>query len=95
MQEDGRVDALVVWFDVGFDKGLDTKISFSTGPFTHPTHWKQTMLMIDGEFNLVAGDVISGTIACKRNLNHHRELDIKVSFNSFDKEGNKIGPNFI
>ncbi len=48
MQEDGRVDALVVWFDVGFDKGLDTKISFSTGPFTHPTHWKQTMLMIDG-----------------------------------------------
>ena len=40
MQEDGRVDALVVWFDVGFDKGLDTKILFSTGPYTHPTHWK-------------------------------------------------------
>jgi len=40
MTKDSRVDALLVWFDVGFDKGLDHKQAFSTSPFMPPTHWK-------------------------------------------------------
>lgn len=78
------MDALLVWFDVGFDKGLEEKQAFSTSPFMPATHWKQTVLWIDGEFTLERGDSLEGTIACKRNLKHHRELDIKVSFHASD-----------
>jgi hypothetical protein len=40
-QSHAKVDSLVVWFDVFFDAGLDTKVEFSTGPFAKlETHWK-------------------------------------------------------
>ena len=40
MQCDATIDSIIVWFDVGFDRGLQHKTSFSTGPYTLATHWK-------------------------------------------------------
>ena len=41
MAKDGKIDAIVIWFDVKFDYGLSHKIMFSTGPYGEvETHWK-------------------------------------------------------
>ena len=43
MVRDGKVDSMLVWFDVTFDKGLQNRINFTTGPFSgedKATHWK-------------------------------------------------------
>jgi type I protein arginine methyltransferase len=92
---DSRIDALVVWFDVDFNhEGLQNKQTFSTGPYTMTTHWKQTVFWIDGEYTLERGDTLEGTIACKPNPKHRRELDVKISFIARDSEGVQIGESY-
>jgi protein arginine N-methyltransferase 3 len=39
-----------------------TKVSFSTGPFTTPTHWQQTALLFDKPILAPIGAVITGTM---------------------------------
>ena len=42
---DGTLTALVGYFDVFFD--LPSAVSFSTGPHSQPTHWKQTVFLLE------------------------------------------------
>lgn len=42
---DGPVTAFVGYFDVFFD--LPHPVSFSTGPCVKPTHWKQTVFLLE------------------------------------------------
>lgn len=42
---DGSITAFVGYFDVFFD--LPHPVSFSTGPHAKPTHWKQTVFLIE------------------------------------------------
>lgn len=92
MLKDARLDGLVCWFDTDFSSNLlERKQSFSTGPFTETTHWKQTVFWVDGEYSLEKGDTIEGTIACQPNPQHKRELDIKISFIARDAQGCQIG----
>ena len=42
---DGTLTALVGYFDIFFD--LPHAVSFSTGPHSEPTHWKQTVFLLE------------------------------------------------
>lgn len=86
MFENSKIDGICIWFETHFQKNLESPVTFSTGPYDRPTHWKQTMMFVDGQFDLNEGDILEGTFAVRRNPKRHRELDIKVSFNAFDKE---------
>jgi protein arginine N-methyltransferase 1 len=66
MEATSRVDALVAWFDCDFN----TQPVLTTSPFTPPTHWKQVVFWIDGEFQLDKGDTLEGTIACRPSPKH-------------------------
>ena len=91
MAKNGKIDALCIWFDVRFDFGLSHKVMFSTGPYGEAeTHWKQTIFQIDGEYCLIEGDTLEGTIAVRPNRTHKRELDFKLTFYARDKVGSLI-----
>lgn len=72
------IHALLVWFDVKF-KSCQPSLIINTGPFNKFTHWKQTVFYINKALAMNKGDIISGTIAVKKNKRNPRATDIKIS----------------
>lgn len=92
------ITSMISWFDVNFNKGLESKVAFTTSPYNTSTHWKQTAFYLDEEIqNLSNKDIVFGSISVKKNKNNIREMDIKISFNfpyyseslSIEKENTK------
>ncbi|EIW81556.1 S-adenosyl-L-methionine-dependent methyltransferase [Coniophora puteana RWD-64-598 SS2] len=54
--------------------------SFSTGPRSVPTHWKQTIFFLREP--IVAGDgtIVRGTFSCKKADDNSRELDVEIHY---------------
>lgn len=55
---DGQLTALVGFFDVEFQSVLHKK-SFSTSPCDIPTHWKQTVFLLETPISLAAGKLLN------------------------------------
>lgn len=53
VKKTGSLTAIVGYFDVFFD--LDNPISFSTGPQSTPTHWKQTVFSLSEPISISEG----------------------------------------
>ncbi len=53
------VHALVAYFDVDFND-CHRPVSFSTGPRSRATHWKQTIFYLKDTICMNAGEVIEG-----------------------------------
>lgn len=70
----------VGWFEVGFTH-CHKPVTLSTSPKIKSTHWKQTIFYLDPVIQVDVGQVIEGSIAVRYNPIHHRELDIKISYN--------------
>ena len=51
-----------------------TELSFSTGPLTEPTHWKQTVFYLKEAITCKAGEELTGTLACAPNASNPRDL---------------------
>lgn len=51
---DGQLTAVVGYFDVAF-QSLPHKKSFTTSPHNIPTHWKQTVFLLQSPIPVVAG----------------------------------------
>ena len=51
---DAQLTAVVGFFDVDFQSLLHQK-SFTTSPYTTPTHWKQTVFLLQNPISVVAG----------------------------------------
>ncbi len=86
-KSESMVDGLVAWFDVSFKNKLANEVHFTTSPYHTSTHWKQTVFYIDGSYSLEKGDELYGSIAIRKNKRHHRELEMKISFNCKDQNG--------
>ncbi|KAG5654314.1 hypothetical protein H0H81_004733 [Sphagnurus paluster] len=70
----------------GIDK--DTIVSFSTGPQSVPTHWKQTLFLLREPITVTEGSVVHGTFHCRKSEDNSRELDIEIHFSvKQDPEG--------
>ncbi|XP_063617351.1 protein arginine N-methyltransferase 1-like [Cydia splendana] len=74
--KDGSLTSLVGYFDTFFD--LPSKVSFSTGPHTTATHWKQTVFYFRDCKEVKQGDVIEGTIICNRQKTDVRALSVQI-----------------
>lgn len=75
--KDSTLTSLVGYFDTFFD--LPNKVSFSTGPHTTPTHWKQTVFYFRDCKEVKRGDVIEGTIICSRQKTDVRALSVQIN----------------
>ena len=78
IKRNGSLDAMVVWFDVIFNK-LKTPVQFTTGPFTKRTHWSQSIFYMRDSLSCREGDEISGTIALCKNKTSFRDIDIVLT----------------
>ena len=52
---DGQLTAVVGYFDVEF-QSVPHKKSFTTSPHDIPTHWKQTVFLLQTPVSVVAGE---------------------------------------
>lgn len=71
--------ALVSWFEVEFNHGQQP-VKISTSPSRKTTHWKQTVFYLNDVLPANQGEELKGSIAVRRNPDHRRDIDIKISY---------------
>ncbi|KAK7018782.1 Protein arginine N-methyltransferase 3 [Halocaridina rubra] len=77
-KRDGQLTAFVGYFDIYFE--LPHPVSFSTGPLSTPTHWKQTIFYLPEPRNVELGETIQGVISVRRKRREVRSLDVMIKF---------------
>jgi protein arginine N-methyltransferase 1 len=77
---DDYVHALIAWFDIEFSS-CQYPVSFSTGPFSKYTHWKQTVFYLEDILTVDKNEVITGYLKSTRNRDHPRDLDVEILYN--------------
>lgn len=79
IERDDYVHALIAYFDIDFSC-CHKAVTFSTGPYTKPTHWKQTIFYLREALTVQKGDEIHCKLSCKPNARNPRDLDIIISY---------------
>ncbi|KAJ7776814.1 S-adenosyl-L-methionine-dependent methyltransferase [Mycena maculata] len=54
--------------------------SFSTGPQSIPTHWKQTLFLLRESIVVEEGSIVSGHFHCVKSQTNSRELDVEIHY---------------
>jgi len=54
--------------------------SFSTGPKSTPTHWKQTLFLLREPLVVVEGNSVAGSFHCKKSETNSRELEVEIHY---------------
>jgi protein arginine N-methyltransferase 1 len=78
-QRSDFIHAFLVWFDISFSH-CHKPIKFSTGPFAHYTHWKQTVFYLRQKLAVNPGEIIHGRFAMKPNQTNHRHMDFTIDY---------------
>ncbi|XP_038149287.1 protein arginine N-methyltransferase 2 isoform X1 [Cyprinodon tularosa] len=79
----GIFHGFTAWFTVQFES-LETggaTVELNTGPNSDPTHWKQTLFMLDEPIHVYAGDSIHGNITLCRNPVWRRHMTVTLHWN--------------
>jgi len=76
---DDYVHALIAWFDIEFG-ACQRPVSFSTGPFSKYTHWKQTVFYLEDVLTVSKDESVSGWVDVSRNRENPRDLDIEIQY---------------
>lgn len=76
------IQAFVTYFTIDFTK-CHKPTGFSTDPYAHYTHWKQTVFYMDDYITVKKGEEVNGVFHMKPNQRNIRDLDftIEVNFN--------------
>ncbi|KAH9925083.1 protein arginine N-methyltransferase [Amylocystis lapponica] len=61
-------------------KGRPKVTSFSTGPKSVPTHWKQTLFLLREPLSVGEGTVVQGMFSCRKSSSNSRELDVEIQY---------------
>jgi len=61
-------------------KGRAKITSFSTGPKSVPTHWKQTLFLLREPITVDEGSLVTGKFHCRKSESNSRELDIEIHY---------------
>ncbi|XP_033842280.1 protein arginine N-methyltransferase 2 [Periophthalmus magnuspinnatus] len=91
----GDFHGFCAWFTVGFEslQPGGEAVQLDTGPFSEPTHWKQTLFMLDSPVSVHQGESIRGSIVLRRNPTWRRHLSITFDWVHYSPSENqyKIG----
>lgn len=74
-------------------KGRPT--SFSTGPQSVPTHWKQTIFLLREPISVRPGTVVQGTFFCRKSATNARELDVEIHYAAHDEDEEPAGETTV
>ncbi|KAK3585529.1 hypothetical protein CHS0354_022937 [Potamilus streckersoni] len=93
----GSIVGLVSWFDIGFETGCSSMVSFSTSPANTATHWKQTIFLLDQPMEVDKGTVLVGRLTCRKDKKDPRALFITISLcgNSYSYQSSTRSSNDI
>ncbi|KAJ4482476.1 S-adenosyl-L-methionine-dependent methyltransferase [Lentinula aciculospora] len=69
--------------------------SFSTGPQSIPTHWKQTLFLLKEPFVIDEGFVVHGHFHCRKSESNSRELNIEIHYSVQDAESENQNPDVV
>ncbi|KAK0459992.1 S-adenosyl-L-methionine-dependent methyltransferase [Desarmillaria tabescens] len=61
--------------------------SFSTGPQSIPTHWKQALFLLREPIVVEEGSKVRGTFYCRKSESNSRELEIEIHYVKQDSTG--------
>ncbi|CDO72229.1 hypothetical protein BN946_scf184970.g81 [Trametes cinnabarina] len=61
-------------------KGRPKVTSFSTGPASVPTHWKQTVFFLREPINAGEGTIVEGIFKLRKSKDNSRELDVEIHY---------------
>ncbi|KAH8104934.1 S-adenosyl-L-methionine-dependent methyltransferase [Phellopilus nigrolimitatus] len=64
--------------------------SFTTGPQSIPTHWKQTLFLLREPIVVHNGTVVSGTFHCRKSEDNSRELDVEIHYVVRNLDGDSV-----
>ncbi|THH06140.1 hypothetical protein EW145_g4285 [Phellinidium pouzarii] len=71
----------------------DQVTSFTTGPQSIPTHWKQTLFLLKEPIIVHEGTVVSGTFHCRKSADNSRELDVEIHYVVRNADGEDADPD--
>ena len=83
------IHALIAWFDIDFTACHKT-ISFSTGPHSKYTHWKQTVFYLREVLTVEDGEYVKGVLSSRPNAKKPRDLDIVISYELETNDANRM-----
>ncbi|XP_018058218.1 PREDICTED: protein arginine N-methyltransferase 1 [Atta colombica] len=83
VKKTGSLTAIIGYFDIFFD--LDNPVHFSTGPYSTPTHWKQTVFSLSEPISITEGEAINGTLVCRRHCKDIRGLMVVIHIKNFSQ----------
>jgi len=69
--------------------------SFSTGPESVPTHWKQTIFLLNEPIRAYEGTIVAGTFSCRKSDENTRELDVEIRYSVKSDEASPPGDLII
>uniref|UniRef100_A0A3P8T782 Protein arginine N-methyltransferase 2 n=1 Tax=Amphiprion percula TaxID=161767 RepID=A0A3P8T782_AMPPE len=83
VEKSGVFHGFTAWFTVHFESLEEggAAVELNTGPNSEPTHWKQTLFMLDRPVSVYAGDSISGSIVLHRNPVWRRHMTVTLQWN--------------
>ncbi|KAF9046251.1 protein arginine N-methyltransferase [Panaeolus papilionaceus] len=91
--KEGEAVLAELWPSMGRDK--ETVTSFSTGPESIPTHWKQTIFILREPVNVTEGSIVTGTFHCKKSQDNSRELDVGIHYSVKQDEDSPPSDTFV
>ncbi|XP_075402084.1 protein arginine N-methyltransferase 3 [Tenrec ecaudatus] len=71
--------AVAGYFDIYFEKNCHKRVTFSTGPQSTKTHWKQTLFLLEKPFPVKAGETLKGKITVHKNKKDPRSLIVTLT----------------
>ncbi|XP_053184893.1 protein arginine N-methyltransferase 2 [Scomber japonicus] len=80
VKKSGFFHGFTAWFTVSFESlGEEgAAVELNTGPESEPTHWKQTLFMLDRPVSVHTGDSISGSVLLRRNPIWRRHMTVTL-----------------
>jgi len=75
---DSSFHGICCFFDVGMWNGDP----LSTSPLAPPTHWKQSLFMLGGEYQVRASEKVEATVEMRKSADNPRHYSIAVSMGS-------------
>lgn len=79
----------------GLKKPRRKMSSFSTGPLSIPTHWKQTLFMLKDPITVTEGTTVKGTFSCRKSDTNSRELEVEIRYVVKQEGDDQAGDAFV
>ncbi|KAG2066288.1 S-adenosyl-L-methionine-dependent methyltransferase [Suillus decipiens] len=83
MTKEGDVTLTGIWPSTGsrLKPKEDKKVtSFSTGPCSKKTHWKQTIFLLRDPIYVEEGTIVTGSLYYRKNATNYRDLDVEIHY---------------